>query len=463
MPVMDAVKKFLLNKAGNFALVGSAAIIPLVGAAGFAIDYTNMNRSASELQNANDAAALFAARYYEVNNKLPGQNTVNEFLQANYSGVVKDLKFYIKNDEIFVEAQSAFKPVIMNILTDDELKVDALSAAPLPKDVDLEIVLALDTTYSMTAEDKIGGLKVAATNFVNTMLDKASSRSRVTMGLVPFAQYVNVGLENRDKIWMDVPADQTINNGNVCSMKQDVLSKKNCRWEKRTRDGIPYDVEVCDYEYGEPYEVCGESTTTVKWNGCVGSRKFPTNLRDGQEDYDKTVEKFPGLMNEYCQSPVAPLTTDRGKLISQIKGLYATGETYVADGVMWGLRVLSPHAPFTEGKKPHEVRGELRKIMVLMTDGENQRSPELPKRPNHWARDKTKAKDWTKQACQQAKKAGVELFAITFGNSVPADSKKIMQKCATSSEHYFNASDSEKLDEVFSKIAGQLTRVRLTH
>ena len=77
--------------------------------------------------------------------------------------------------------------------------------------------------------------------------------------------------------------------------------------------------------------------------------------------------------------------------------------------------------------------------------------------------EKGKAKDWTKQACQQAQKAGVELFTISFGNTVPAGSKKLMQKCASSSEHYFNASDSDKLNEVFAKIAATLTRVRLTH
>lgn len=463
MSLKKLTKMLCSDRRGNFAVVGSVAMIPLIGAAGLAMDFTNMSRSGAALQNAGDAAVLFAARYFEVHNKLPTKSDVSKFVEANYSGAIESLKFYVKDDEIFVEARSAFQPVIMNMFSKDELAVTTMSAAPLPKDVDLEIVLSLDTTFSMSADDKIGSLKVAASNFINTMFDKANHRSRVSIGLVPFAQYVNVGLGNRNQVWMSVPADQTINNGTTCNMRQDVLSKKNCRWEKRTKDGIPHDVEVCDYEYGKPYEVCGESTTTVKWNGCVGSRKFPTNLRDKSQKFDKVEQKFPGVMNEYCQSPVAPLTTDRGSLIAQVNSFYASGETYVADGVMWGLRVLSPHAPFTEGKKPHQVKGELRKIMVLMTDGENQRSPEVPTRPNHWNPDRAKAKDWTKQACKQAKKVGVEVFTITFGNAVPAASKKIMRKCATSTDHYFNASDSDHLNEAFAKIAATLTRVRLTH
>ena len=333
------------------------------------------------MQNASDAAVLFAARYYEVNNKLPTEALVKDFFKANHTGSVDDLNFYVKNDEIFVEVKSQFNSAFMQVLSDKDPSIHAVSAAPLPKDVDLEIVLSLDTTFSMTADDKIGGLRIAASNFVNTLFDKANKRSRVKMALVPFAQYVNVGMGNRNASWMTVPPDQVIDKGIRCYMKQKVLSKKNCRWIKKYKDGIPYNARVCDYEYGEPYEVCKKSKIKIKWYGCVGSRKFPTNLKDRYEDFDELDEKFPGVMNERCQSPIAPLSDKRQKILKQINGLYATGETYVADGVMWGLRVLTPHAPFTEGLEKNEAKGELRKIMVLMTDGENQRSPEIPKRP----------------------------------------------------------------------------------
>ncbi len=47
----------------------------------------------------------------------------------------------------------------------------------------------------------------------------------------------------------------------------------------------------------------------------------------------------------------------------------ADGYTHVAEGVGWGLRVISPGEPFTEGVEYSDE--DITKAMVLLTDGEN--------------------------------------------------------------------------------------------
>ena len=47
----------------------------------------------------------------------------------------------------------------------------------------------------------------------------------------------------------------------------------------------------------------------------------------------------------------------------------ADGYTHVAEGVGWGLRVISPGEPFTEGVEYSNE--DITKAMVLLTDGEN--------------------------------------------------------------------------------------------
>jgi hypothetical protein len=55
-------------------------------------------------------------------------------------------------------------------------------------------------------------------------------------------------------------------------------------------------------------------------------------------------------------------------VLQTIKNMKADGYTHVAEGVGWGLRVLSPGEPFTEGRPYND---ETKKAMVLLTDGEN--------------------------------------------------------------------------------------------
>jgi Flp pilus assembly protein TadG len=463
MAFHNSMRRLWQDRRGNFAMMMGILALPALGAVGLAVDFTNLSRMKSQLQNANDAAVLFASRYHEVNRKLPPKENVVTFLNTNFGPGILDAQLYIADGNIWLDSQSQHAPYIMQVFSHNVGNVSVRSAAPVGEAIDLEIVLALDTTGSMAADGKMDGLKTAASGFVTTVLAASNDENRVRIGLVPFGRYVNVGLHNRNASWMDVPEDSSVRGEEKCEMRRKVIGQTNCRTKTGYNDGVPYQYKQCDNIYGDYQEVCWTPKSSAVWKGCVGSRqdplsKQPLNLVDSYPNIP-----FPGIMNVTCQTPIAPLTANKKSLLAQIAAFKPTGETYIVDGVMWGLRVLSPQLPFTEAADPKKVSREIRKIMVLMTDGENTVSADLPKAPTHKGNDKNLSDNWTGKACREAEKNRVEIFTITFGKDVPAYAKKIMQECAASKDHYFDAANASKLDEAFRAIAATLTRVRLTH
>ncbi len=438
--------------------------VPLLAAVGLAVDYSSLSSTRSTLQNANDAAVLFAARYRQVNGKMPSDGTIKEFMAANYSGELKTTKTQIVGEDIVIDSSARGQLYIFGMFGKYVPDIAVRSAAPISGDSVLEVSLALDTTYSMVTDDKIGGLKSAATSFVNAVFATAGPNNVVKIGVVPFSNYVNVGLTNRNQPWMSVPADSTEAVAAHCEMEREVISKSNCHTETYYSDGVPYQGEVCDYVYGDPKEVCyPASTQEVKWWGCVGDRDAPYTLKD-----TKPAIPFPGMMDAWdmttwaCPTPIQPLTSTKADVLTAIDGLTPRGETYIVDGVLWGERVLTPDAPYSEGVDPKKTTADVKKVMVLMSDGDNTMSSQIPDWYGHWGTDAAQSNNWTKTACSNARADGIEIYTITFGKDVSANGKDVMQKCATDAKHYFDAANSAALAKAFDEIAGRLNRVRLT-
>jgi len=72
----------------------------------------------------------------------------------------------------------------------DSIDVGARSVAE-QRATNIEIVLALDVSGSMNTNDRIGGLRTAARNFVNTVL--ANNTDKISIAVVPYNGQVNLG------------------------------------------------------------------------------------------------------------------------------------------------------------------------------------------------------------------------------------------------------------------------------
>jgi hypothetical protein len=229
-------------------------------------------------------------------------------------------------------------------------------------------------------------------------------------------------------------------------------------------DGVPvtYQVEECDWDYGNPVGVCEPSTTTFSWNGCAGARSHPLNIKD--QDYSTRI---PGIMNAYCPGELVPLTKERARIKAGIDAMTASGETYIPAGVVWGWRTLSHRAPFTESAEdPKAADGKVRKFLVLMTDGENRRAPRYPEGDHEaWGVGaEQQANQLTKDVCDNIKadKASkIEIYTIAFEvTSEPI--KDILRYCATPGGAFFDAADYSKLLAAFDDIGMSIATARIT-
>jgi Flp pilus assembly protein TadG len=490
------LKSFAKDRSGNFTMVAAISIPTLFAAVAMAVDITNVVRMGTELQDANDTAVLYAARHFQTEDKLPTNGQAEKFIEANYEGDATNvmLSFDKKTNEFTLTSEASFKPYIMGMFNRGTETSYALSKATLGVSGILEFALALDTTESMKYEGRMDGLKAAARNFVTMLYDVKDQGGDVRGAIVPFSRYVNVGVSRRKESWMDVPADiDTRKTERQCTTNTPTIGWTNCRtvtWPAQTinhpakpsscwmNDGVRVcnsgsaawteykpagSTQKCDPIYGTSVTTCNNVTTgrLITWHGCVGSRDYPYNVTDVFQG-----RKFPGLLDVTCADELMTLSDNRSMLLSKINNLTPADNTYIPEGVMWGMRTLTAWAPFTDGRGPssrnensESATHEIRKALIIMTDGANTLSTQGAW---HTGGDVALSDKYMLEACEEAKSQNLEVYTIAFGSSMTASIKALLDVCATDPEMSFVATDATALNEAFKDIADQLLAIRLT-
>ena len=382
------------------------SLVMLCGTVGLSVDGARVYGAKQKLQAAADSAVLAAARRAMADGDTDDvTETFERFLAATL--IDPEIRLRSKTPDLSVprrvsaELVADVSTVFMPVLGFETVEIRVGSSATFTF-TRLEIALALDNTGSMMGS-KLDALKISAKRMVDDLLDKAPNTGDTRFALVPFAQYVNVGTGNGMAPWINVPVDPS-----------------------------------------------------MLWTGCVGSRPSPLNTRDG--DYGTRV---PGILGVTCPSPIQPLTASRSELASAIDGMTAEGATYVPSGLMWGWRVLSTQAPFTEssGDRVDGEGNKISKVLILMTDGENTVSPSFPA---HTGTDITLANQFTTQSCDAIKADRIRIFTIAF--DVASDPiKDLLRACASNPGLFFDAADASQLDAAMQAIGSQLGGLRLTN
>ncbi|MGX7872200.1 pilus assembly protein TadG-related protein [Mesorhizobium sp. ORM6] len=151
--------------------------------------------------------------------------------------------------------------------------------------------------------------------------------------------------------------------------------------------------------------------------------------------------------NRSCPTPIVPLTDDFDKLrkaASQMTEWNGSG-TNVSEGLSWGMRVLSPGAPYTDGA-PFKTPG-VSKIVMLLTDGENvvYGASNQPTKSDYTSygylaggrfgsdNQTTAARNvdgWTKSVCTQLKNQGVQIYTMVLQSDTAAN-RTLYSTCAS--------------------------------
>lgn len=480
--------RFSKQESGATITIFAFSAVVLICLAGVVVDYGRLTKAHTSLQAATDAAALAAAR-------LPSKDAAsmrtaaNNFFLANTVGInghnieITKFTFQAATGTVVVETSGVLDTSLMSIAGFKTMGFGAKSAAIKEVTGTVEMALVLDNTWSMSAsaggsDSKITVLKSAAKNLVETVLKEGGTSVRI--GIVPFADYVNVGMGNRGQSWLSVAPDTSTTVPNkpyecVEKTKKDVCTRSTPKTCTRSgKDGVreTYDCTptTCVTQTVPPYQSCsggGSKTTISKWFGCVYSRKSG-NLR--LTDADPT-EPYVGIMgsSQTCLNPIVALTSDKGALTSAIDGLIINignykPSTYIPGGLIWGVNVLSPSAPFSEGKTYDTANKNPRKALVLMTDGANTMYFKNSDGSHQNATNNghvTTTNNDTSKICDYAKSQKIEVFTVAFAVT-DAAAKTMLQGCASGADHYYDATDAAALAAAFQAIGQSLTSLRLS-
>jgi Flp pilus assembly protein TadG len=485
-------RRFRKQESGATITMFAFAGVVLICMAGAVLDYGRLTKAHTALQAATDAAALAAAR-------LPSKDAAamrtaaNNFFVANTIGIdgsniqITNFSFQESTGTVTVETSGVLDTTLMSIAGIKTMDFSSKSAAVKEVTGTVEMALVLDNTWSMSesaggGQSKISVLKTAAKGLVSTVL--TSGGTNVKISIVPFADYVNVGVGNRNQAWMSVQADYSVPKTTpavpytckTVSTKQ-VCTKGTPKTCTSTTDGVvsTYDCtpQTCVQQPVTPYQSCSGGTpekttyTNYKWYGCVLSRKTG-NLRLNDSE---PTSPYTGILDttQKCLNPIVPLTSDKTVLTSAIDGLRIniggyTPSTYIPAGLIWGVNVLSPTAPFAEGKTYDPANKMPRKALVLMTDGSNTMHFKASDGTHQKTTNKgliTTTDNDTSKLCDYAKSKKIEVFTVAFAVT-DADTKTMLQGCASGSDHYYDATDSAALAAAFQAIGQSLTSLRLS-
>jgi Flp pilus assembly protein TadG len=443
---------------GNVSIMMAVAAVPLLAAAGAAIDMVHANNAQTALQSAVDAAALAGGTSgFSSNSDLSA--LVNKYLSqnnANFSiGTADAIEFGSAHstNNFFVRVNGKIKTDFMSLVGIPTVGLAAYAEVEKGGQA-LELALVLDNTASMNSENRLAALKVSAKNLVDTIITKKPPGAYVKIGIVPFSNYVNVGVGNRNKSWIDVPADYTETTAVTYNTYPHAVYT-NCHLVDHPymNDGVPavWQENVCDVSAGAAVPVSYFPTHT--WNGCVGSRNDPLDVSIGSPNV-----KYPGIMDVGCPMALTELTDNKSTIDSQIDAMVATGETYIPSGVLWGWNMLDSQQPLTGAKTAAEM-ANLKgvKSMVLMTDGDNTLSATYP---THNGNDTAAADAKTAQLCTNMKADGISIFTVGFKVHKPS-SLAMLAACASNPSQALTADDDAALMAAFEQIGASLAQIRV--
>jgi Flp pilus assembly protein TadG len=452
------------DQSGATALITGLALLLIACAAMTVFDLGNVSSQKSKLQDMLDAAALAAA-------KVGGDDedaivkAGDEHLKAHLpADVYKNLvvTFTPTENTVRATATAGVDPYFVGMFVDGPIGIAVDSEVTRSVDGSLEVVLVLDTTGSM-AGTKIATLKTAADGLVKKITKVKDAD--VKIGVVPFSNYVNVGVKRRNESWVSVADDYDVKvEGKCTKITQETKCKKSQSYAcTKYNDGVPYQstcskcIETETTYFDPPKENCSkDSVSKYRFRGCVGSPAYPQNVQDSNPPGG-----YPGLLNVSCASEITPLTDKLGPVESAIKSLKAEYETYIPAGLAWGWNLLSPAAPFTEAGAYDPANKKPRKALVLMTDGANTMQPNANGR--HVSKTPApQADQYTAELCENIKKQKIEIYTVGFQID-DAAAHEMLLKCATSSGHYFKADSSEALIKAFEAIGASLENLRISH
>ncbi|MDP2010792.1 MAG: pilus assembly protein TadG-related protein [Phenylobacterium sp.] len=375
----------------------------------------------NNLQDALDAAALFAARSTGTTSgavDAVGDAALTANLVLPTGATLVASNFTLVGDKVVGYAEVTPPALAPGVWNHTNVKANAEVVRSLDR---LEIALVLDNTGSMQGT-KLATLKDAAAALVDKLVE-ASARSVQTdplkIALVPFSTTVRVqgttaltsyNPTNRTgpgiPTWID-PLASAHWSGSTNNDIFEVSSGSTTKTDRFTMmKNIGQSWGGCVEQRRQPYDIREDAASSATpasmfipyfWPDEPDSNHYNNYMNDGgasgltaRQKQRRTAKYAGGSMarsgafsldgsgygayslgpNAGCTlQPVIPLTTSSASIKTGITNMTAVGETNIPLGLVWGWHAVAPSGPLTGGS-PYGT-AHVRKIIILMTDGNN--------------------------------------------------------------------------------------------
>ena len=499
------------DESGAAAIIFAVALVLLAPLTLGVFDLYVASNQRQKLQDALDAAVLFAARSTAQTEKdidAIGQKALAANLRSFTGSAL--IKSEFKLDGAKVIGSAEMTPMALATGFFDHGNVKATSEVLRAMDR-LEVALVLDTTGSM-AGTKLTTLKSAAKDLVdklNAAASRSTAKDPIRISLVPFSNTVRVS-------------------GSV--------SLTNYNTTTRTGPGIPTWIDSRAQAHGaagvdifntantDRFAVAKSMKGNQVWGGCVESRRQPFDVQDTAPSASNTASMFVpyfspdepdngswwapyynsyisdgsngthsqrqgnvakynnaqpsgGGPNAGCDlQPLVRLTTNTAALKTAIDAMVAVGETNIPMGLVWGWHTLSPNAPFGDGVAYGTTHH--RKIIILMTDGDNVFGSVSNANASRYGglgyvwqgllgitsgtatTRANRMNDRLALLCKNIKDKDIVLYTVRV--EVDSGDSALLRNCATDPDKFYDVQNVSQLGAVFDAIAGSIDNLRIT-
>ena len=406
------ISKFLSDRRGNIAMITALAFLPLLGAAGLAVDYVNLSRERTNLQAIADAAVLMAGGV-SLDDEDVARREVDRYLSSLAYADELHWDVSLVDGELQLSINRAIPLRIASVFNAPTAEIGVNSFAKQARSVGrggLELALVLDVSNSM--KNRMPEMKLAANRLIDEIYGTEATLPNVRVSLVPFSGRVNFADYGWD--WM---ADQS---GRSVATAQPRDPKKDAF--------VPSAAALCS-----------------GW-------RSGTN---GETDASPAVEKLPVFSgpHETCpQSKMIALTESRATIQAGINALTNNHGTSTQVGLLWGWRSLSPdwqgHWFADNADLPLSFDETPGKHVVIMTDGKNN-----PKQAGDTQTEEQVNAQLLRQ-CQAMREDGYTIYAVTYYmNGTLTD---LYSACTGTSDQVYDANSAIELSAAFADIGGSL-------
>ena len=349
------MKHRLNGEDGSITIMSLIFFVMMLTICGLAVDFIRTETLRTTLQNTTDRALLAATK---LDQTLDPEEVVQDYFDkeglAQYIKAVEVSKDTESARVMSIDAEIEAKTFFMQLTGTDMITISTSARAEDYRS-NLEISLVLDVSSSMTvysggSRTRIGSLRIAAQEFIDTIYEEKEhlpdNEYLTTVSIVPYNSNVNIG---------------------------------------------PTLANYYNLQRHHSYSLCptltetSYSTTRVDPDQPLGITSH-MQLVYSSTYTDEPISTPLCPTNPMTRNQIEPFISDAEQAKTVIRSLGAFGGTAIDLGLKWGVALLDPasrpvtaklagagHVDDDVADRPYDYSEDINnlKIIVLMTDGEN--------------------------------------------------------------------------------------------